>query len=212
MKFSIIITCKNRQKFISRCIRSALNQKQLMRHDYEIIVIDDASNDNSKRIILEYANIIKHHFNKKNKGLAESRNIGLKISKGKYVMMLDSDDYITDDTLNFLGLCLDYNHQWSAVACDYFTVNYSGRKLRRYSCEKNPIACGILYRKSKLFQVGLYNPKLRMMEDKELMHRFKAKFKLGYLNIPLYRYTKHANNLTKNKKMLKKYKKIISSM
>ena len=77
--------------------------------------------------------------------------------------MLDSDDFITDDTLNFLGLCLDYNKKWSAVACDYFTVNFAGKKLKRFSFEKRPIACGILYRKSKLFQIGLYNPKLRLI-------------------------------------------------
>ena len=209
MKYSVIITCKNREKFISRCIRSALNQKQLERHEYEVIVVDDASKDSSKKIILDYQNVIKHHFNIKNKGLPASRNIGLKIAKGRYVLMLDSDDFITDDTLNFLGLCLDHNKNWSAVASDYFKVNFAGKKLKRFSFEKNPIACGILYRKSKLFEIGLYNPKLRMMEDKELMNRFKKKFQIGYLAVPLYRYTQHANNMTKNKTMLKKYKKII---
>ena len=86
--------------------------------------------------------------------------------------MLDSDDYITDDTLNFLGLCLDHNSKWSAVAGDYFTVNYSVENLKDILFKK-PIACGILYRKSKLFKIGLYNNKLRMMEDKDLMIRFK---------------------------------------
>ena len=212
MKYSVIITCKDREKFISRCIRSALNQKQLARHEYEVIVVDDCSKDNSKKIILDYQSIIKHHFNKKNLGLAASRNIGLKLSKGKYVLMLDSDDYLTDETLNFLGLCLDHNRKWSAVAGDYFTVNYSGRKLRRYSFEKKPIACGILYRKSKLFKIGLYNNKLRMMEDKDLMIRFKQKFHIGYLEVPLYRYTIHMGNMTKNKNLKKKYHKIIKKI
>ena len=212
MKYSVIITCKNREKFISRCIRSALNQKQLDRHEYEVIVIDDFSKDGSKKLILDYQNVIKHHFNKKNLGLSISRNIGLKLAKGKYVFMLDSDDYITDDTLNFLGLCLDYNKKWSAVACDYFTVNYSGKKLKRYSFEKKPIACGILYRKSQLFKIGLYNSKLKMMEDKDLMIRFKKKFEMGYLAVPLYRYTMHSKNMTKNKSMKKKYNKILKTI
>ena len=102
MKYSVIITCKNREKFISRCIRSALNQKQLERHEYEIIVVDDASNDNSKKIILDYQNIIKHHFNKKNKGLPASRNIGLKIARKKYVLFLDSDVIVPDNFLKKL--------------------------------------------------------------------------------------------------------------
>ena len=212
MKYSVIITCRNREKFISRCIRSALNQKQLARHDYEVIVIDDYSKDNSKKIILDYQNVIKHHFNKKNLGLSASRNIGLKLAKGKYVLMLDSDDYITDDTLNFLGLCLDYNKSWSAVACDYFTVTQLGKKIKRFSFERKPIACGILYRKSKLFNIGLYNPKLKMMEDKDLMIRFTKKFDIGYLAVPLYRYTMHSKNMTKNKIMKKKYNKMLKKI
>ena len=59
MKYSVIITCKDREKFISRCIRSALNQKQLARHEYEVIVIDDCSKDNSKKIILDYQSHLK---------------------------------------------------------------------------------------------------------------------------------------------------------
>ena len=209
MKFSVIITCRNREKFISRCIRSALNQKQIDRHEYEVIVIDDASTDDSKKIILDYSNIIRYNFNKKNLGLPASRNLALKLSKGKYIFVLDSDDYIADDTLNFLGLCLDHNKKWSAVACDYFTVNTKGKKIKRYSFQKNPIACGILFSRKSLFKIGLYNPKLKMHEDKDLMNRFKKNFEIGYLAVPLYRYTKHSRNLTNNKKMSKKYNKII---
>ena len=60
MKFSIIITCFNREKFISRCIRSALHQSGIERSSYEVIVVDDMSKDNSRKIIedieLDYNN------------------------------------------------------------------------------------------------------------------------------------------------------------
>ena len=65
MKFSIIITCYNREKLISRCIRSALNQKNINRYDYEIIVVDDFSKDKSLEKIDEFDSLIRIIKNKK---------------------------------------------------------------------------------------------------------------------------------------------------
>ena len=133
MKFSIIITCYDREKFISRCIRSALHQSGIDRSSYEVIVVDDMSRDNSRKIINEFNNIIKIIQNKKNFGLSYSRNRGIKVSKGKYVLILDSDDYISEYFLKFMGSFLDFNKNWDAVASDYITVNINGKFIKRYS-------------------------------------------------------------------------------
>lgn len=196
MKYSIIITCFNREKFISRCIRSALHQSGVERSDYEVIVVDDESTDNSRKIINEFKNIIKIIFNKKNVGLSHSRNKGIKESKGKYVLILDSDDYISEYYLKFMGSFLDFNRKWDAVASDYTKVNINGRFIKRCSFKKDPIACGILYRKETMIETGLYNKKFRYLEDKEFRERYLKIFKVNVIELPLYRYTIHKKSLT----------------
>jgi len=199
MLFSIIITCYNREKLISRCIRSALHQKNVNRFDYEIIVVDDFSTDKSLEKIEDFDSLIKIIKNKKNYGLAYSRNIGIKKAKGKYVVMLDSDDYLAENFLYITGLFLNSNN-WDAVATDYFKVNLKGTKIKKESAKKNPIACGILFRRKCLEKINFYNQKLRINEEVDLMKRFLKKYKLGFINLPLYRYTKHRNSLTGIKK------------
>ena len=122
MKFSIIIPCFNREKLISRSIRSALHQSNIDRTKYEIIVIDDCSTDKSLEKIQEFDSIIKIIKNKKNLGLSKSRNKAIKVSKGKYILMLDSDDYIAENFLHFMGSFLDSNSSWDAAASDYSKV------------------------------------------------------------------------------------------
>lgn len=201
MKFSIIITCYNREKLISRCIRSALHQKNINRYEYEIIVVDDFSADRSLEKIDEFDSLIRIIKNKKNYGLAFSRNVGLKKAKGKYVVMLDSDDFLAENFLFISGLFLESN-TWDAAATDYFKVSLKGEKIKKESAKKNPIACGILFRKKCLESIKFYNQKLRLHEEVDLMKRFLKKFKLGFINLPLYRYTKHRKSLTGFKKKI----------
>ena len=196
MKFSIIITCFNRKRFIQRCIKSALNQSLVDRSGYEVIVVDDKSTDGSKNIIEQFENTIKIIYNKKNYGLSKSRNLGIKKSKGKYILMLDSDDYISEHYLRFMGSFLDYNASWSAVASDYTKISYSGKYIKRCSFKKEPIACGILYKRKTLFDVGLYNNSLRYLEDVEFRDRYLKKYKVDIVQLPLYRYTIHKKSLT----------------
>jgi glycosyltransferase involved in cell wall biosynthesis len=195
MIFSIIITCYNREKLISRCIRSALHQKNINRYDYEIIVVDDYSNDKSLEKIKEVDSLVKIITNKKNFGLSYSRNVALKKAKGKYVTMLDSDDFLAENFLFISGLFLD-NNNWDAAATDYFKVNLEGKKISRESASKNPIACGIMFKKKCLESIKYYNQKIRINEEIDLMKRFLKKYRLGYINLPLYRYTKHKKSLT----------------
>ena len=196
MKFSIIITCFNRKKFILRCIKSALNQSGIDRSTYEIIVVDDKSTDGSNKIINQFENSIKIIYNKKNLGLSKSRNLGIKKCKGKYILMLDSDDYISEHYLKFIGSFLDFNSGWSAAACDYTKINLKGKYLKRCSFKKEPIACGILYRRETLFDTGLYNQNLRYLEDVEFRDRYLKKYKVNIVQLPLYRYTIHKKSLT----------------
>lgn len=197
IKFSVIITCHNREKFISKSIRSALNQVGISKNEFEVLVVDDDSQDNSVNLIKDFLPTIKFFKNRKNLGISSARNVGIKNSKGKYIFMLDSDDYISNNLLQVMGLFLDTNQEWDAVACDYTKVYEDGKIIKRFFFKKNPIACGVLYRRKCIFDLGLYNRKLKIHEEKDLRERFlKKKYKMGYVQLPLYRYVIHSSNLT----------------
>lgn len=106
-KLSIIIPVYNSEKTIKKCIESVLKQKN---NDIEIVIINDGSTDNSENIIKEY--IEKYHeiisyYKKENTGVADTRNYGIKKAKGKYIMFLDSDDFIADDFYNTINKYMD---------------------------------------------------------------------------------------------------------
>lgn len=96
--FSIILPVYNVEKFLDRCIQSI--QKQNFT-DYEIILVDDGSKDDSPRICDEWAkrDARIHVIHKMNAGLGLARNTGLEAAKGKYILFVDSDDYIVGDLL-----------------------------------------------------------------------------------------------------------------
>lgn len=103
MKLSIIVPVYNTKNQIDTCIKSIVNQ---IDREVEVIIINDASTDNSEEIILEYKNQypnIKYYSKKENTGLADTRNIGIDKAKGEYIMFVDSDDYIEKDLLKNLN-------------------------------------------------------------------------------------------------------------
>lgn len=206
VKVSLIITCYNREKFIFRAIRSALNQT-INKNLFEVIVVDDHSSDNSINIIETFGDkiiVIKHE---KNLGLPSARNSGIKAALGRYVIHLDSDDYVHPELLKIECMFLDLNIEIGAVSCDYFEVCSDETIRIRKSGIDYPIACGIMFRKKYLIDLGLYNEEMLMCEEEELRKRFEKSFKIENIKLPLYRYTKHAENMTNDKKLHSEYKK-----
>ena len=95
MKVSIIVPVYNSEKYLKDCLDSLVNQTL---KDIEIIVIDDASSDNSLEILKDYEskypNKIRVYANTKNLGQGATRNKGIKLATGEYIGFLDSDDYV----------------------------------------------------------------------------------------------------------------------
>jgi len=79
--------------------------------------------------------------------------------------------------------------------------------IERINCDKEPIGCGIMFRKSHLISVGLYDEKFRLHEERELRIRFEKKYRIQRLDIPLYRYRRHSSNITNDKAEMDKYDK-----
>jgi len=100
MLFSIIIPFRNEEIGLEECIKSALKN---LTSETEIILIDDFSQDNSKKIAKKYlTNNIKLISNKKNLGVSKSRNKALKIAKGDYIVFLDADDSLSNNFTQIL--------------------------------------------------------------------------------------------------------------
>lgn len=104
-KISIIIPVFNQEHYIEECLASCINQ-DVEKSEYEIILINDGSTDNSLSVIdnylIDYNNIIV--VNKNNSGVSAARNAGLDIASGCYVWFVDADDFIRE---NVLGMLLD---------------------------------------------------------------------------------------------------------
>ncbi len=207
---SIIVPVFNQEKFIGRCLRSLLAQ-DFKKNEFEIIVINDGSTDKTSYALELFKNDITILTNKKNKGLPYCLNKAIKKSKSKYIVRVDSDDYVNENFLKFLVLHLELNNKLDAIACDYLMVDNDENVKKQKNCMLDPIACGILFRTDQIIDIGLYDEEFLLHEEKDLRIRFLKKYKIDRLKLPLYRYRLHNNNNTKNlKKMshhLKKLKK-----
>ncbi|MAJ85736.1 MAG: glycosyl transferase [Candidatus Pelagibacter sp.] len=198
IQVSVIIAAKNAELYIGRCIRSLINQS-FDNDNYEIIVINDGSSDRTPEALKQFMGDIIYIKNKKNIGLPGSLNKGIKKARGQYIVRVDADDWVNPQFLNLLYHHLNLNMELDAVACDYQIVNNQQKILSYENCEKKPIGCGIMFKYSNLIEIGLYDKKFLAREEEELIHRFKKKYKVTRIPVPLYRYRKHENNLTKKK-------------
>lgn len=103
MKLSIIIPCYNMELYLQECVDSLLNQ-ELNTSEYEIIIVNDESKDNTLKIALDYSKENAHVkvIDKKNAGVGAARNSGFDLAQGDYIYFLDPDDYLAENTLPVL--------------------------------------------------------------------------------------------------------------
>jgi glycosyltransferase involved in cell wall biosynthesis len=209
MLVSVIITSYNYARYIERAIRSALNQS-MPAVTFEVIVVDDCSTDESHFILENYKDEIRMLKMEKNSGLSAARNAGIKKAKGQFVVFLDADDYIQADLIKVLSVFLTENNRLDAVAVDYYLVNEFGDHIEWVNSNEKPIACGIMFRKDLLFDIGLYDESFRAREEEDLRKRFLAKHTIFHIPLPLYRYRMHDNNLTKNAEEMHKHAQMLN--
>ena len=208
MKISIIITNYNYGKFISACLKSCFNQS-FSKKDYEVILIDDCSNDQSKYKIkkFEHRKNFKFIQNKKNLGVAASANIGIKNSNGKYFVRVDADDFVGRNYIKFLYKYIKNHPKLLGVSCNYFYFFNNKKNIKRIKYVTNPISCAVMYDKHKLINLGIYNNKFKHREEEELRKRIGNKYIIKNINKYLYYYRMHEKNKTKQKKKMQIFKK-----
>jgi glycosyltransferase involved in cell wall biosynthesis len=216
---SVLVAAFNQERYIGRCLRSLINQN-FSSENFEILVIDDGSEDKTPYALSLFEGgfgvDIKILTNQSNLGLPASINRGIRESSGKYVVRVDADDFVNANFLGFLFWFLEANEASDAVACDYLLVDDQEQVFGRESSMENPIACGLMFRKNQLVEIGMYDENFLRHEDKELRVRFEQKFTISNLEIPLYRYRRHSDNITNDikemdlhrKKLIRKHKGI----
>lgn len=221
-KYSIIIPVYNTEKYLKKCLDSVLNQTY---KDYEIIIVNDGSTDNSKDIIEEYQK--KYDFiktiNQDNQGLSMARNNGIKKAKGKYFLLLDSDDYLENKLLEKLDTETKENPSIDLIRFQINNVknktipyneeefhNLSGKeafmKIVNYHYVEN--AWSYLYNKEYFiknkfeFMKGIYHEDFALIPL--VIEKAKSVSSINYLG---YNYVERQNSIMTNtdyKKTLKK--------
>jgi glycosyltransferase involved in cell wall biosynthesis len=194
---SVIVPVHNEERFIGRAIRSLLGQS-LPSELYEIIVVNDASTDRTQYAISVFGDDVRCLVNETKLGLPGSLNRAIKMARGQFIVRVDGDDYVASDYLNILSRFLTENNYMDAVACDYLMVDDAEAVLGRHNCLTHPIGCGIMFRIEHLVDIGLYDDSFLMHEDRDLRIRFLKKYSIHRVELPLYRYRRHAGNMTIN--------------
>lgn len=210
---SIIIPAYNTEKYIENCLRSITNQTY---NNLEIIVIDDGSTDETYKLCKSWENkderlrIIK----KSNTGVSDTRNIGIKLANGKYIVFIDSDDYVSDDYVETL---VDNIGDAQMVCGEYYYV-INGKIVTHNSylddgsseSISNIDAVNLMHKKNS-FQGYLWNKiflkniildnniffetDVKIWEDMLFCIQYLSKIeKVFYYNKPIYYYIKRENS------------------
>jgi CMP-N-acetylneuraminic acid synthetase len=216
-KVTVYMPTYNYGKYIREAINSVIAQKF---NDWELIVINDGSTDNTKKVLEEFSGHEKIEIiHQERKGLAISNNIALRSSRGEYIMRLDADDYLDENALLVLSNILDTHPDVGLVYPDYYRVDRKGsiidiERRKKIGEEAHLLdlpahgACTMI-RKSCLLQMGGYDESLECQDGYDLWIRFMEKYKPYNVNVPLFYYRQHQKSLTKNsKKILKTRQKL----
>ena len=222
-KISIIIPVYNAEKFLNKCLDSVVNQTY---KNIEIICVNDGSKDDSLKILREYqkkdSRIII--IDKKNEGVSEARNVGIRKSTGEYITFIDSDDWIELNTIEILYNAL-LKEDVDVVRGNYFT-NSSYEKVENsgklYELENKKVLTSdddfiekvinkllngrlpcytvlLLIKKEKLLKTNLFDKGIVYMEDtifyNKLMNEIES---IYFLQMPTYHYLINQESCTKS--------------
>lgn len=210
--FSIIIPVYNNEKYIKECIRSVLEQDYNV-SKIQLILIDDGSTDNSFLICKEYAklysNILLIH--QKNKGVSAARNLGIKKALGKYILFLDSDDYLSENVCSTIYPFFEKHKKTIDIVTYPILYNDNSKINKHFRYSKIYVKNSAVYdlnKYSELIQTTiniciknegkntpLFNTKIHFSEDEDYATSILIKkMKIGFCEECTYFYRRHNEN------------------
>lgn len=208
-KISVVMATYNAEEYIAESIESVINQSLDFKRYIQLIIVNDASTDNTLNIADYYQRKYPRNITvvnvSENQGAAHSRNVGLKYVRGEYVNFLDSDDYITEYTFAKALKMLEANRDIDIVSIPiYFFGARRGGHILNFKYAKKQIVnlfekpeyiqlsgASSFFRFSKLKNYE-FNEKLKVSEDPLLINQMLLDNpKMGFLNDCGYYYRKH---------------------
>lgn len=230
VKLSIIVPIYNVERYLERCIISILNQTYI---NFELILVNDGSTDNSKDICEKYLSIDNRIklINKKNGGLSSARNTGIELAIGEYIAFVDSDDYINKYMYEVLITTLKKDKS-DMVICGYNKVdqneinfqeinnhidvnNVLASKISKVEAldklliegEKFVVPWNKIYKRKLFNELRYKNGKI--YEDEFLAHRVLYKCnKVSVINEKLYFYIQRDGSIINSKFTTKRFDKV----
>lgn len=212
IKVSVIVPVYNVEKYLDKCLNSLVNQTL---KDIEIIVINDGSTDNSKKIIdkykKEYPALIKS-VNTKNRGIGPARNLGIKKATGKYITFVDSDDYLKEDALEKAFNHIKENNS-DIVIYDWYEVNDKYEIINEVTIKSflttplnnnkellfliNPGPCNKLYKRELFKDISFPESKIKYEDLMTIIKVLVSAKRISKLDEKIYYYLIRANGETK---------------
>lgn len=219
---SIILPVYNGEQFMEQAIESCLNQTY---KNFELIIVDDASTDNSLSIAREFKNNddrIKIFSNEKNFSLPVSLNVGHKHAKGDFVTWTSDDNILKPDFLSSLYESI-ISQNCDVVYSDYDIIWADGSLKRVHTSGPltklifgDIIGASFLYKMKVFDELEGYNSDLFLVEDYHFFLRASLKFKFHHLELNLYKYRIHEKSLTgkiaRNTEYTAKHEKALEMM
>lgn len=204
---SIIIPMYNAEKYIKEAIDSVLKQTY---KDFEIIVIDDGSTDNTKSKLLDYGSQIKYIY-QENAGPAVARNRGIKEAKGEYIAFLDADDIWMPEKLERQIRKLKNNSEFGVIHTDRLRLEPDGSVkpnekivpegfIFEELLRNNFIICSsVLVKKECFNEVGLFDEdRKNRAEDYDMWLRISRKYAISFIAEPLIKYRVNMNGYNRS--------------
>ncbi len=169
VKVSVIVPVYNVEGYIEKCLNSLVNQTL---QEIEIIVVNDGSKDNSKRIIEKFINLYPQkivYLEKENGGLSDARNYGIPHAKGEYIAFLDSDDYVNIDMYERMYQMAKRENS-DMVQCNFYWEYPDKRKLGNLEVCNN---------KKEMLEKGRVEAWNKLIK-REILEKAKIEFPKGY--------------------------------
>lgn len=213
---SVIMPNYNGAKFIEKSINSILNQTY---QNFELIIIDDGSSDNSTKLIESFdSKKIRFYINDENLGVSATRNRAIDLSNGKYIAFMDSDDISPLNRLEIQVDFLEKNDEFGLLSGHYESFTeyyglYTKRKFRKHSIIEEKIKVDLnffgaivspatMIKKSVIDKHNIkFDTNLRIAEDFDFWRRIGKYSKVMNLDKKLIYYRKHQNNSIKKRNL-----------
>ncbi|MFP5221219.1 MAG: glycosyltransferase family 2 protein [Acidobacteriota bacterium] len=212
-KVSVVIPTYNSANLLPRAVASVLSQSF---EDYEVIVVDDGSSDETSCVVDRYGDRVRY-VRQENQGAASARNHGISLARGEYIAFLDADDAWQPDKLFKQVRFLDEHPEYMMVFSDMSHYEHDVKVHESYLHERKYKWVGsgkifynllhecfiftptVMVRKACLSLVGLFDVSLRTCEDVDLWMRIALSGNIGFIDEPLALRFEHDSNTTKGK-------------